>query len=40
LRTMAVAEEAEVTDAMKSIRQHMDQEAADEPYASSRGLSR
>src|ERR1700688_3343693 len=28
--TMAVAEEAVVSDTMKSIRQHMDQEAADE----------
>src|ERR1700686_823437 len=27
---MAVAEEAEVTDAVKPVRQHMDQEAADE----------
>jgi len=30
LGTMRVAEEAEVTDAVKSVRQHMDQEAADE----------
>src|ERR1700744_5019754 len=30
LRAMAIAEEAEVPDAVKSVRQHMDQEAADE----------
>src|SRR5208283_4276707 len=30
LRTMAIAEEAEVPDAVKSVRQHMDQEATDD----------
>src|ERR1700686_1205816 len=33
LGTMAVAEEAEVTDAVKPVRQHMDQEAADELFS-------